>query len=44
MKPLSKQRIGKHESETIGLLLEAVFSIRSLHSSYKEHNWGNLVS
>jgi hypothetical protein len=32
--PVSKQRIGKHT--TIGVLLETVFSVRSLQSSYKE--------
>jgi hypothetical protein len=32
--PVSKQRIGKHT--TIGVLLDTVFSIRSLQSGYKE--------
>jgi hypothetical protein len=32
--PVSKQRIGKHT--TIGVLLETVFSVRSLQSCYKE--------
>jgi hypothetical protein len=30
--PVSKQRIGKHTS--IGILLEAVFSLRSVQGSY----------
>jgi hypothetical protein len=33
-KPVSKQRMGKQK--TIGVLLETVFSIRSVQSGYKE--------
>jgi hypothetical protein len=36
MLPVSKQRIGKHASTTMELLLETVFSIRSVQSGYKE--------
>jgi hypothetical protein len=32
--PVSKQRNGKHT--TIGVLLEMVFSVRSVQSGYKE--------
>jgi hypothetical protein len=38
MQPVSKKRIGKHASATIGLLLETVFSFRSVQSCYKEDN------
>jgi hypothetical protein len=40
MQPVSKQRIGKHASTAIELLLETVFSIRSVQSDYKEENVG----
>jgi hypothetical protein len=36
MQPISKQRIGKHASATINLLLQTVFSILSETNSYKE--------
>jgi hypothetical protein len=39
----SEQRIGKHASKTIELLLETVFSIRSVHSGYKEDSRGDSV-
>jgi hypothetical protein len=39
MQPVSIQRIGKHSSITIGLLLETMFSIRSAQSDYQEDNW-----
>jgi hypothetical protein len=35
MQPVSKQRIGKQTSTTMGLLLEMVFSIRFVQSGYK---------
>jgi hypothetical protein len=38
MQPVSKQRIGKQASRIIGLLLEIVFSIRSVQSGYKKDN------
>jgi hypothetical protein len=38
-----QQRV-KHDSKTIALLLETVFSIRSLQNGYKEDNWGDPVS
>jgi hypothetical protein len=44
MQPISKQLISKHASNTIDLLLEMVFSIRSVQSGYKEKNWGNQFS
>jgi hypothetical protein len=44
MQPVYKQRIGKHASTTIGLLLETVFSMWPMQSSYKEDNGGNPVS
>jgi hypothetical protein len=44
MQPVSKQRIGKHVSIKIKLLLEAVFSIRSVQNGYKEENLGNYFS
>jgi hypothetical protein len=46
MQPVSRQRIGKHvptetdTNTTIELLLETVFSTRSLQRGYKEDNWG----
>jgi hypothetical protein len=43
VQPVSKQRIGKHASTTIGLLSEMVLSIQSLQSGYEEDNWGNPV-
>jgi hypothetical protein len=36
MQPVSKQRIGKHASKTIELLLETVFSVRSVRNGYKK--------
>jgi hypothetical protein len=44
MQPVSKQRISKHVSATMELLLEMVLFIRSVQSSYKEENWGNQFS
>jgi hypothetical protein len=50
MQPVSRQRIGKHDPvatnthATIELLLETVFSIRSLQRGYKEDSWGDPVS
>jgi hypothetical protein len=38
------QRRGKHTSTTIELLLETVFSIRSVQRSYKKDNWGDPVN
>jgi hypothetical protein len=37
VEPVSKQWIGKH---TIGILLETVFSIRSVQSGYKDSSSG----
>jgi hypothetical protein len=50
MQPISRQWIGKHipvtpnTHRTIELLLETVFSTCSVHSGYKEDNWGGPVS
>jgi hypothetical protein len=44
MQPVSKQRFGKHASTTTELLLETVFSIRSMQNGYKEEKWGNQFS
>jgi hypothetical protein len=50
MQPVSRQRIGKHipaamnSHTTIELLLETVFSTRSVQSGYKEEDWGDPVS
>jgi hypothetical protein len=44
MQPISKQQIGKHAFATIEILLETVFSIRSVQSGYIEENWGNQFS
>jgi hypothetical protein len=44
MQPVSKQRINKHASTEIELLLEMVFSIRSVQRDYEEENWGNQFS
>jgi hypothetical protein len=50
MQPVSRQRIGKHvpaatsTHTTVELLLETVFSTRSVQSGYKEDNWGYSVS
>jgi hypothetical protein len=50
MQPVSRQRIGKrvpvatNTNTTIQLLLETVFSTRSVRSGYKEDNWGDAVS
>jgi hypothetical protein len=41
MQLVSKQRIGKHASTTIRLLLETAFYIRSVQSGYEEDNWRN---
>jgi hypothetical protein len=41
VQPVYKQRIGEYASTTIDLLLETVFSIRSMQSGYKEENLGN---
>jgi hypothetical protein len=43
MQPVSKQWISTQASTTMDLLLETVFSVQSVQSSYKEYNWGNLV-
>jgi hypothetical protein len=48
MHPVSMQRIGKYvpaamNKHTIELLLETVFSTRSVLSGYKEDNWGDPV-
>jgi hypothetical protein len=37
---VAMQRRGKHASTTIELLLETVFSTRSMQRGYKEDNWG----
>jgi hypothetical protein len=47
-RPVSKQRIGKlvsaaTDTNTTELLLETVFSARSLQNGYKEDNWGDPV-
>jgi hypothetical protein len=39
-----KQRIGKYAPTTVSLLLEMVFSIRSVQSGYEEEIWGNQCS
>jgi hypothetical protein len=50
MQPVSRQWIGKHVPAAtnthgnIELLLEMVFSTRSVQRGYKENNWGNPVS
>jgi hypothetical protein len=50
MQPVSRQRIGKHvpavtnTNTTIEVLLETVFSIRSVQNGYKEEIWGDAVS
>jgi hypothetical protein len=50
MKPVSRQQIGKHvpaatdTHTTIELLLETVFSVRSVQSGYKEDNWGEFCT
>jgi hypothetical protein len=50
MQTVSRQQVGKHipvptnTHTTTELLLETVFSTRSVQSGYKEDNWGNLVS
>jgi hypothetical protein len=47
---VSRQRLGKHvpaatdKHATIKVLLETVFSTRSMPRSYKEDSWGNRVS
>jgi hypothetical protein len=41
MQPVSKHRIGKRDSTEIELLLEAVFSVQSVKSVYKEENCCN---
>jgi hypothetical protein len=41
MQLVSKKRIGKHASDRLKLLLEIVFSIRSMQSVRKEVNWIN---
>jgi hypothetical protein len=38
------QRRGKYASRTIELLLETVFSTRSVQRDYNEDNWGKAVS
>jgi hypothetical protein len=43
MRPISKQWIGKHASSTIEVLLEMVFSIRSMQIGYKEENWDDPI-
>jgi hypothetical protein len=50
MQPVSRQRIGKHVPAAtnthtiIELLLETVFSTRSVYNGYKGDNWGDMVS
>jgi hypothetical protein len=50
MQPVSRQRIGKHipaatnTHTTLELLLESVFSTRSVQSGYKDDNLGHPVS
>jgi hypothetical protein len=44
MQPVSKQRIGKHASATIDLLLEMMFTIWYVQSGYEEENWDNQFS
>jgi hypothetical protein len=50
MRPVSNKLIGKHvpaatnTQATIELLLETVFSTRSMQRGYKEDNWGGPVS
>jgi hypothetical protein len=44
MQLVYKQRIGKHASSTIELLVETACSIRPVQSSYKEVNWCNQFS
>jgi hypothetical protein len=50
MQPISGQQISKHVPAatnmhtTIELLLETVFSARSMQSGYKEDSWGEPVS
>jgi hypothetical protein len=50
MQPVSRQRIGKHflaatnTHTTIDLLLETVFSTRSMQNDYKGNSWDHLVS
>jgi hypothetical protein len=44
MQLVSKQWIGKHASTTTGLLLETVFSIRSVQSGYKDEKWDDQFS
>jgi hypothetical protein len=39
MKSVSRQRSDKHTSTTINILLEAVFSTRSVQSGCKKENW-----
>jgi hypothetical protein len=45
MQPVSRQRVGKHvpaaksTNTIIELLLETVFSTRSVQIGYKEHSW-----
>jgi hypothetical protein len=49
MQPVSRQRIGKqvpaakNTNTTIELLLETVYSTRSVQSGYKENQWGDPV-
>jgi hypothetical protein len=43
MQPVSKQRIGEYASTKIRLLLEAVSSVRSVQSVYKEDNRGSMT-
>jgi hypothetical protein len=50
MQPISRQRMGKHVPAATNtntareLLLETVFSTRSVQNGYKEDNWGDPVS
>jgi hypothetical protein len=44
MQPVSRQGIGQHASITTELLLEMVFSTRSVQCGYKVENWGNQFS
>jgi hypothetical protein len=41
---VAMQQHGKHTSTTIELLLEIVFSTRSMQRGHKEDNWGDPVS
>jgi hypothetical protein len=44
MQPVSKQLIDKHASTTKELVLETMFSARSVRSDSKEENWENQLN